>query len=1017
MSIPRFQKDDWVLLRSTNAEGHVCDDPIKEAGEYWYKIRTGRKTEQVVEDDLDELPSADESLQSLAEAGKWGQLDAVRCALAVERIEHTNRSTIYAFQNQRILFQAYQYKPLLKVLDSPDRRLLIADEVGLGKTIEAGLILTELHARKPLDSVMIVCPSRLREKWKNELNRKFNADFEIFDRKRLEEAARLFNERPGKFRLRGIMSMQAMRSPKVRAVLTSQLAALDMVIVDEAHHARNSGTSTSALLRELCEVSDSVILLTATPVQLDNSDLFTLLSALRPTEFRDGYGFDRLLARHADLHVVSGLARTQQLQNLPKIISVLERVFIAGRRSDSVDPLARQLVAELQTTPPESRGEWIGLERRIQDLHPLGTILTRTRKRDVLENAPIRIARAYKREWTPAEDEAYRRLTESSGTCGWPSSKLSFGQIQRARQAASCLPAAYENRILGKTDDDSTELSDILPSEVKDSGKPVDNGASISTDRWDGPDSKYEQFEEILDIVWKEEPGTKLLVFTFFKGTARYLERRLREKGVETLRIDGDVPSDPRQPDKDERGKRIEQFKDDPDVKVLVSTEVGSEGLDFQFCHHLVNYDLPWNPMVVEQRIGRIDRFGQKSDKVFIHNLVVENTVEDTILERLYKRIGIFERSVGAIEAILGDTIQELQRDYLNAAMTPEEATRRVEQAANAIEQRNKNLQELEQKASHLFGNEEYVRAELSRVHNLGQFVGESAILAILRTYFRTSHPEVKFKDEGEGHFAIKMTERLRMAVHDAARKNDTTWRDRSRQGVLRFTTLGEVAFDDGSLELIGSNHPMVRAAIEALRTQMEAPTARLGAAWLTLGDEEAGNFTEGDYYVVLVPQTVNGIRNRRLIETIAVGASTEEILSSDLAQRLLYLAIENGEDWAGGGGNNLPSSAWDMMMSEVRRRTSQLRERELGENEALYVRRRNALEAEHDYDLQLKKRRLETAKSKGNEKILPAFEGQIEKAQSRFREELSKLKQQQIVSVTSGEPVAICLIHVEHLN
>jgi hypothetical protein len=97
MSQPRFRKDDWVLLRSTNAEGRVCDEPIREAGEYWYCVRTGRKTEQIVEEDLDALPSEDESLQSLAEAGKWGQLDAVRCALAIERIEHTNRSSMRSF--------------------------------------------------------------------------------------------------------------------------------------------------------------------------------------------------------------------------------------------------------------------------------------------------------------------------------------------------------------------------------------------------------------------------------------------------------------------------------------------------------------------------------------------------------------------------------------------------------------------------------------------------------------------------------------------------------------------------------------------------------------------------------------------------------------------------------------------------------------------------------------------------------------------------------------------------------
>src|SRR5690606_38599231 len=144
-----------------------------------------------------------------------------------------------------------------------------------------------------------------------------------------------------------------------------------------------------------------------------------------------------------------------------------------------------------------------------------------------------------------------------------------------------------------------------------------------------------------LDGVWAQDRETKVLIFAFFKGTVRYLEQQLLERGVKATRIDGDVKSDPRNPKNDERGRRIRDFETDSTIKVMLSTEVGSEGLDFQFCHVLVNYDLPWNPMVVEQRIGRIDRFGQESDVVQILNLVVRGTVEDEILSRLYDRIGI----------------------------------------------------------------------------------------------------------------------------------------------------------------------------------------------------------------------------------------------------------------------------------------------------------------------------------------------------------------------------------------
>ena len=419
--------------------------------------------------------------------------------------------------------------------------------------------------------------------------------------------------------------------------------------------------------------------------------------------------------------------------------------------------------------------------------------------------------------------------------------------------------------------------------------------------------------------------------------------------------------------------------------------------------------------MVVEQRIGRIDRFGQKSDKVFIHNLVIEGTVEETILERLYKRIGIFERSVGAIEAILGDTMQKLQRDYLNAKMTPDEAAKRVEQEANAIAQREQLNEELEQKASQLFGNEEYVRSELARVRKLGQFVGDSALLSILRTFFQVRHLDIKIKEEGQDLYAIKMTDQLRMDIHKAAKAATVSWRDRSKNGVLRFTTSGELAFEDSGLELIGSTHPLIRAAIEDLRKQMEEPKARLGAAWLEVKAEDAKVFPEGNYLVFMAPQIVQGVRNRRLIETIAIRSEDEQLLSSDDGQRLLYLALETGRPWDAREDNTASAETLTKMKSELTRRTSALRNREQGENEALYLRRRRALEAEHEHDLALKLRRLETARSKENTKILPAFEGQIAKAQAEFQQELQNLEGRQHASVSSGEPISICLVHVSH--
>lgn len=1008
---PKFKTGEAVLLRATKDLGRVEQDAILDGGEFWYRVRFSKRVENVVEDDLEPLENPTETLETLTAKAGWGKVQAFRSALAVERITHTNQSTVYAFRAQRVLFEAFQYKPLLKILDSPDRRLLIADEVGLGKTVEAGLILAELEARQPLDRVLVACPSRLREKWRDEMSRKFAQDFNIATRRDLEEYLETLRRNPKRTRLRCVISMQTLRNEDLREQFLAETGFVDLVIVDEAHHARNPSTKTSEMLRELCEVAGAVLLLTATPLHLGNRDLFTLLQALRPSEFRDYVVFDSRLRRFKGVHEASLLVRTEKPQNVAPALAILRDLFESGVFPQERDPLAMEVIRDLESPTQRDRSAWVDLERRIQDLHPLSSILTRTRKRDVQEVAAVRSARVFLCQWTPEEDQAYQALVLGSRQLGWIDRPMSIGQIQRARQAASCLPAALESSCQpAVADDDAVELTDILPSDTA-ADPTTEQNTPASPTRVLARDSKFEKLLELLALVHQEEPGAKVLIFTYFVGTSRYLQRRLSQKGFLALRIAGDVRSDPKRPEQDERGIRMRQFREDSAVRVLVSTEVGSEGLDFQFCHYLVNYDLPWNPMVVEQRIGRIDRFGQKSNKVHILNLVVEGTVEHRILLRLYERIGVFKESMGQLEAILGEEISELRKDYVGGKLTPEEAEQRVEQAARAIEERRTRLDDLERNAGNLFGHEEYLKDQLKRVNQLGRYVGEKSMLAVIHSYLQSRHPSARMWEEPLGIYHVRVSDELKKDIQDASSREDV-WFDRSRRGVLSFCFDGEQAYHHPGVELVNVSHPLLKAAVGGVRQQFDNVYACAARVALVLAPEEDRDFETGKYFLLVFCHTLEGIRSRRLLETIAIFG--DRVLSAEAGERLLHLVQERGGEWnPAHSAIPLMPDTWARMVSEARSRNRALFEAEKRENEALYLRRKSLLEAEFQHDRKAKEARLETAQARGRVRVIPALQGQLQKAESLFRSRIIELNHTRQVRCRLSEPIAACLLRV----
>jgi SNF2 family DNA or RNA helicase len=1024
---PLFNDGDAVVKSSSAELGTIHGTPRRVAGDYWYKVRFVARAENVVESNLRHLPTSPSTIEELAETGAWGRLRTFRSAMSFARLKgENNRNTVYTFRAQRILFEPYQYKPLLYLLGSRDRRLLVADEVGLGKTIEAGLILTELEARGPdeLERVLVVCPSRLRTKWREELSRKFEQEFEILSAASLRDYAEsLHSHSRSRRRWRAIASINALRSEPMRDILKNDIGELGMLIFDEAHHCRNPATSSAALLRDLCEISQAVVLLSATPIHLGNRDLFTLVNALRPDEFRDAAVFDAQLTKHAPVLELGRLLRAADSSRIGEAQAILTDVFVKDQPEELRNPLAVQVIADLSVQPPQDRREWVDMERRVQQLHPLASIMTRTRKRDVKERAIVREAKVVPCRWSADESRLYDMLVGGAGQGGWFRRPATIGQVQRARQAASCLPAAAAAHAMrtASDDDDATELSDIAPGEIATPGSRGlhDDLDSVAVGRAarNAPDAKYNKLIEVLDTIWQTDPGIKVIIFTYFRGTAAYLHDSLTARGIAAVRIAGDVPSVPHEPNRDERGKRLESFRDDPNVQVLVSTEVGSEGLDFQFASHVINYDLPWNPMVLEQRIGRVDRFGQISDKVYIWNFVVEGSVEERILERLYSRIGIFNASIGDLEEILGKVVSELQSDYLNGRLTPEQAEERFQAAVVAAENRKAQLRILEQQAGELFGHEEYIKEEIQRVGRLGRYVTESSLLALLEIFLEVKHPGARpWQDAANpAIWHVRLTENLRFEIQKQSRLVGQTWWCKSGNDEMRFTFNGDVAFANSDTELLNATHPLIRLATQGLEDQVKTPEARVGQAMLTLEHNEDTELEAGTVFCSVFELSFSGLRPRKTFEVVAWHAEKATLLPAETAERLLYLITERGKEWtAAVNAPSLPKDIYERIGDESMERTARIRANENRENEAMYLRRLQALNAEYDRQHQTRQKRLDTAIAEGKTKMAQLMEKQITKLDLAHSVKKAELERTRMADVApSAEPIAMCAVRI----
>ncbi len=516
--------------------------------------------------------------------------------LAVEHYEHQIETAIRALRDMR-------------------GRALLADEVGLGKTIEAGIVMKELIQRGLVRSVLVLTPASLTEQWREELASKFNEAFTVI-------------ETPKQWRdLRDVENGRWLASLD-RAKLKQHSEPIlereyDLLIIDEAHKLKNRSTLAWQFVNQIRK--RYVLLLTATPVQNDLMELYSLITILSPGQLGTVRAFRNHFLDQAD---------ERQPKNARSLRRLLNDVMIRNRRSKVNITFPRRQAAIYHLTLSEP--EWLlysdvtdYIRRRFRsidsDKHLRLTLIILQKE---LSSSPQAVAATLRKM---VQDPAHGEGTRA--------------ELQRFLALAESIP-------LGR---------------------------------------KLVAVREILE----RHPG-KFLIFTEYRQTLETMVNQLRAWGINTIGFHGGLNID-------QKEAAVADFRGDgrgqSGVRVMVSTESGAEGRNLQFCHQLINYDLPWNPMRVEQRIGRLHRLGQTED-VTIFNLSCNETIEAHIIELLARKIRMFEMVIGELDLILGNmegvkSFEDLLREAWEASDSESDLRERLAGLGDLLNQARQKYEQV----------------------------------------------------------------------------------------------------------------------------------------------------------------------------------------------------------------------------------------------------------------------------------------------------------------------------------
>ena len=914
-----FTADQKVRLRhDPDRIGGIVGKSRERAGIVKWLVQFDNRPSWQNEDELELVEEGMLDHYVLIQQGRYGKVSQLRRNLTHIQLSGRLANLVYSMDTTNTDFYAYQYKPVLSFLDSPSNGILIADEVGLGKTIEAGLIWTELRAREDARRLVVFCPAMLREKWKDELRERFGVQAEIMNAEQLvnELKQNKHNQLDGK----GIIcSLQGLRPPpdweeevekespkqklaKLLDLKSDDESIIDLLIIDEAHYLRNPETQSAKLGHLIRDVSAHVVLLSATPINMGSDDLFHLLNLVDPDSFGIKQVFPRVLAANEPLVKAQKIVLDRSSSS-KEIIDLLREAqshdYLLSSRQ-----LARLIEGGVEEGDLGDETHRIALADKIEKVNLLSHVISRTRKKDVMELRVIRDPYTYVVSLPEEgeEREFYNTVTEEIRRYALDKD-ISDGFLLASpqRQLSSCMyaaAAAWSERGWTQQKELTKELT------YEDSGTDIERQPEISPlmDRLKKSvlpsvdlnslrvnDSKYAEFKRVVIGYLDDHPEEQVVVFSYFRRTLTYLAERIEEDGYQSMVLMGGM--------KENKQEMINRFRGDKQIRVLLSSEVASEGVDLQFCRVLVNYDLPWNPMKVEQRIGRIDRLGQKSDMISIMNLCYEDTIDERIISRLFERLDIFQNALGDMEAVLGELVKELTTDLLSRPMSKEEEAGRIEQTSLAIEKIKQQEEELEGRASQLIAHSGYIIEQVKAAHQFSRRVTDRDLKIYVRDYLNKMAPGHTFQEvrDDKIYYDIKLPSRNAAALDDFIKQKKLHGQSRLSSGEkIRCEIVNKVRRVGDRIEQISQFHPLVRFISQELSKDSEA---FFPLAALRLRDDHA-RVPIGRYVFAINRWAFGGLRTEEDIRARVISLNGQRVMDLDDSWDLVTRSRLDGEDW-----------------------------------------------------------------------------------------------------------------------